>query len=103
MKVEWLYEARNEYRDVLQFYKAQLGGKYAHAFADKVLSAVRQLSRFSESGILRSEALMGRYGFRALFIDHYVCIYKIWNNTVFIYHFTDARKNYIYQIFGFEE
>ena len=103
MKVEWLYEARNEYRDVLQFYKTQVGEKYARAFADKILSAVRQLSSFPESGVLRHDTIMGKYGFRALFVDHYVCIYKIWNDTVYLYHITDARKNYMYQIFGAEE
>ena len=103
MRVEWLYEARNEYRDVLRFYKVQVGEKYARAFADKVLSTVRQLSRFPESGVLRQNTIMGKYGFRALFVDHYVCIYRIWNDTVYIYHFTDAQKNYIYQIFGLEE
>jgi len=36
-------------------------------------------------------------------LDHYVLIYKVWGNTVYIYHFKDARKNYIYQIFGLEE
>ena len=30
-------------------------------------------------------------------------IYKIEGNTVYIYHLADARKNYIYQIFGLEE
>ena len=103
MKVEWLYEARNEYRDILQFYRAQVGVKYARAFADKVLHAAGQLSRFPESGVLRSETLMGRYGFRALFLDHYVLIYKVQGDTVHIYHFKHARKNYIYQIFGLEE
>lgn len=103
MRVEWLYEARNEYRDVLRFYKVQVGQKYARAFADKVLSAVRPLSGFPESGVLRYDTIMGEYGFRALFVDHYVCIYRIWNDTVYIYHFTDAQKNYIYQIFGLEE
>lgn len=77
MKIEWLYEARNEYRDILQFYKTEVGAKYARAFAEKVLSATKQLSRFPESGVLREETLLGRYGFRALFIDHYVCVYKI--------------------------
>lgn len=103
MKVEWLYEARNEYRDILQFYRTQVGAEYARAFADKVLHAAGQLSRFPESGVLRSETLMGRYGFRALFLDHYVLIYKVRGDTVYIYHFKDARKNYIYQIFGLEE
>ena len=102
MKVEWLYEARNEYRDILQFYCGQVGTKYARAFADKILKAARQLSSFPESGVLKRETLMGKYGFRALFIDQYVCIYKIVGNIVYIYHFKDARQNYIYQIFGFE-
>lgn len=103
MKIEWLYEVRNEYRDVLQFYKTQVGQKYARRLAGKVTEAVKQLARFPESGVLRCDTLMGKYGFRALFIEQYVCIYKIEGETVYIYHLTDARKNYIYQIFGFEQ
>lgn len=103
MKVEWLYEAHNEYRDILQFYKGQVGPKYARAFANKIMNGVRQLEKFPESGVLRSDTLMGKYGFRALFIEQYVCIYKIEDGTVYIYHLTDARKNYMYQIFGFEQ
>ena len=38
------------------------------------------------------------WGLLALF-----CIYKIVDETVLVYHFTDARKNYIYNIFGMEE
>ena len=103
MKVEWLYEARNEYRDILTFYRVEVGAKYARAFSEKVLAAVRQLERFPESGVIKHDTLLGKYGFRALFIDQYVCIYKIIGGTVYIYYFTDARKNYIYNIFGLEE
>ena len=102
MKVEWLYEARNEYRDILQFYRGQVGTKYARAFAGKILKAARQLSSFPESGVLKRETLMGKYGFRALFIDQYVLVYKIQGETVYIYHLKDARKDYIYQIFGLQ-
>ena len=102
MKVEWLYEARNEYRDILQFYRGQVGTKDARAFADKILKAARQLSSFPESGVLKRETLMGKYGFRALFIDQYVLVYKIQGETVYIYHLKDARKDYIYQIFGLQ-
>ena len=103
MKVEWLYEARNEYRDILMFYRVQVGKKYAQAFSEKVLAAVRELESFPESGVLKHDTLMGKYGFRALFIKQYVCIYKIVGEVVYIYHFADARKNYIYNIFGLEE
>ena len=44
----------------------------------------------------------GEYDFRALFVEQYVCAYRIEEETVYIYHFADARKNYIYHIFGLE-
>ena len=44
----------------------------------------------------------GEYGFRALFVEQYVCVYRIEEETVYIYHFADARKKYIYHIFGME-
>lgn len=102
MKIKWLFEAKNEYRDLLTYYKTNVGTKCARAFSEKVLSAVAQLEQFPELGVLRRETLMGRHGFRALFIDRYVCVYKIEGDTVYIYHLTDARKNYIYHIFGME-
>lgn len=102
MTIQWLFEAQNEYRDLLAFYRTKLGVRYARAFADKVLSAVEQLEQFPQLGVLRRDTLMGKHGFRALFIDQYVCIYKIEGDTVYIYHLTDARKNYIYNIFGME-
>lgn len=102
MRIEWLSEARNEFRDCLLYYRNRVGLKYAHSFSEKVLSAVEQLAQFPESGVLRQDTLMGKHGFRALFVDVYVCVYRIEENAVRIYHFADARKNYIYHIFGME-
>ena len=100
VRVEWLSEARGEFRAFLQYYKTEVGTQYAERFADKVLSSVEQLSEFPEMGVLKRDSVMGRYGFRALFIDQYVCVYKIEGETVYIYHLADARKNYMFHIFG---
>ena len=51
---------------------------------------------------MKYDTLMGKHNFRALFIDQYVCIYKVEFVAVYIYHFADARKNYMYHIFGLE-
>ena len=102
MKIEWLYEAQCEFRDLLTYYKTQVGEKYAKKFSDKILSQIQQLSSFPEMGVLKKDTLVGKYGFRALFLDQYVCIYKIEEGTVLIFHLADARKNYIYHIFGLE-
>ena len=102
MKIEWLFEAQNEYRDYLLYYRNTVGVKYARSFSEKILSAVGQLEKFPEIGVLRQDTLMGKYGFRALFVAQYVCIYRIEEDTVYIYHIADARKNYMYHIFGLE-
>ncbi len=102
MKIEWLFEAQNEYRDYLLYYRNKVGVKYARIFSEKILAAVGQLEQFPEMGVLRQDTLMGKHGFRALFVEQYVCVYRIEENTVYIYHIADARKNYIYHIFGVE-
>ena len=102
MRIEWLSEARGEFRAFLQYYKTEVGALYAKKFADKVLGSVELLSQFPEMGVLKFDSVMGRYGFRALFIDKYVCIYKIEGETIYIYHFADARENYIFHVFGVE-
>ena len=102
MKIEWLYEAQNEFRDYLLYYRNNVGSKYACHFSDKILAADGQLAQFPEIGVLRQDTLMGKHGFRALFVEQYVCVYRIEENIVYIYHITDARKNYLYHIFGVE-
>lgn len=93
MKIEWLFEAKNEFRDYLLYYRNQDGVEYARESSGKILSAAGQLAAFPELGVLRRETLMGKYGFRALFVEQYVCVYRIEEDAVRIYHFADARKN----------
>lgn len=92
----------HEFLAFLKYYKTEVGAPYSKKFADKVLHATQQLAEFLELGVLKYDMLMGKHGFRALFIGQYVCIYKIAMDTVYIYHFADARKNYMYHIFGME-
>ena len=102
MKVEWLYEAQGEYRELLSYYKNKVGPASARKFSQRILGPVKLLEQFPELGVRKEERLLGKYGFRALFIDQYVCIYRIDGQTVYIYHLADARTNYMYHIFGVE-
>lgn len=102
MKIEWMYEAQREYAELLSFYRYQVGLESARRFSSAIMDSVENLTLFPEMGVLKPNTLMGKYGFRALFIQHYACIYKISDEVIYIYHITDARKNYIYNIFGVE-
>ena len=100
MKVEWVYEARCDVRDFLNFYKVNVGVDYAHDFSQMIRKEVGKLAQFPEMGVLREDTLLGKHGFRALFIRQYACIYKVEDGVVFVYHLVDARRDYIYHIFG---
>lgn len=102
MKIEWLYEAQAEYSELLTYYRNNVGQVGARKFATRILDSIEQLERFPEMGVLKEERLIGQFGFRALFIDKYVCIYRIEEQTIYIYHLADARTNYMYHIFGIE-
>ena len=102
MKIEWLYEAQAEYRELLSYYRNTVGISSARKFADNILETVSRLAEFPEMGVLKEEKLLGRYGFRALFIGEYVCIYRVDEDAVRIFHLADARSNYMYNIFGIE-
>lgn len=102
MKIEWMYEAQREYAELLSFYRYQVGLESARHFSTMVMSSVENLTLFPEMGVLKPDTVMGKYGFRALFIQQYACIYKITGDIIYVYHITDARRNYIYNIFGVE-
>lgn len=59
----------------------QVGNPHAEKLPKKILRAVTQLADFPEMGVLKYDTLMGKYGFRALFIAQYVCVYKLGNDT----------------------
>ena len=103
MRVEWLYEAQAEFRELLIYRRTNVGAQSARQFSDNILKSVRQLEQFPELGVLKEGQLMGKYGFRALFIDQYACIYRVDGEVIYIYHLADARTNYLYHIFGIQE
>jgi len=103
VRIKWLYEARAEFRELITYYRVNSGPAYARQFSEKILGGVRQLERFPELGVQKETRLLGKYGFRALFISQYVCVYRIDGDTVYVYHLADARTNYLYHIFGMED
>lgn len=46
MKIEWLHEARMEYRDLLLYHKNMVGKQSAAKFADNILSSVKSWRLF---------------------------------------------------------
>ena len=77
MKIEWLYEARMEYRELLLYHQNMVGKQSAAKFADNILSSVKKLETFPGSHQDRLEGKYAGKGYKQLLIDNYMAIYKI--------------------------
>lgn len=58
MRIEWLYEAKLEYRDLLLYHKNTVGTQSAEKFAKMILSSVRKLEAFPQLGVLKETQLL---------------------------------------------
>ena len=103
MRVEWLYEARCEFRELLAYYRAAAGAEAARELSDRVLSAVEALADAPRAGVLRREGVLGRHGFRTLSVDRYACIYRVEEGVVRVYHLTDGSRDGLFELLGVRE
>lgn len=102
MRIEWLYEAQVEYRELLSYYRNTVGLPAARKFSQMLFDEIEKLADFPNLGVLKEDRLLGRHGFRALFIGKYVCVYRVDEDAIRIFHLADARTDYLYRIFGIE-
>ncbi len=100
MRLEWLYEARCEFTELLEECRAREGPQAARDMSRRVLDQVEGLAEAPRAGVLRRNTLLGRHGFRALLIGRCACIYRIEEDAVRVYHLTDAERGDLYQILG---
>ena len=100
MPLEWLYEARREFEELVAYYRARGGEEAARAFAERILDGVEALAAAPRAGTYRRDTLLGKHGFRTLYIGGYACIYRIEEGVVRIYHLTDAGKGELRDILG---
>ena len=100
MRLEWLYEARCEFTELLEECRAKEGPQAARDMSRRVLDQVEGLAEAPRAGVLRRNTLLGRHGFRALLIGRCACIYRIEEDAVRVYHLTDAERGDLYQILG---
>ena len=100
MRVEWLYEARYEFTQLLDSCRAREGVQKARALSRQILDGVESLSLAPRAGVLRRNTLVGRHGFRALLVGRCACIYRIEEDAVRVYCLTDAEQGELCQILG---
>lgn len=93
-KLEILAPAQRELEEIAQVHLALSGPQSARAIAEKIYSAMEQLSRFPQSGPPIRDPYLKDIGYRYILAGKYLLLYRLHGNTVVIYHIAHGASDY---------
>jgi len=92
-KIEILPVAWENLREIGE-YISQDSPLAATAVVDDIMVSLRRLETFPFSAPLSREKELARNGFRSLVCGKYLCLYKVLDDTVYVYHIVHGTRNY---------
>lgn len=95
VNLEYLAPAVSDFEEIVKYHITQVGVPYAKKIYNTMESGINKLSDFSLLGQTHPDPLLAAQGFRKLVLtDTYVAVYKIIDNTVYIYRIVNGKTNY---------
>ena len=71
-----------------------VGPKSAEEITDKLLDTIALLAEQPYMGALHPDLFLAGHQYRKLICGKYVCIYKVIDQTVYVYRIVDGRTDY---------
>ena len=71
-----------------------VGPKSAEEITDKLLDTIALLAEQPYMGALHPDPFLAQHQYRKLICGKYVCIYKVIDQTVYVYRIVDGRTDY---------
>lgn len=71
-----------------------VGPKSAEEITDKLLDNIALLADQPYMGALHPDPFLAEHQYRKLICGKYVCIYKVIDQTVYVYRIVDGRTDY---------
>lgn len=93
-RVEILTPAANDIDQIAQYHLLAVGPSSAEKITDKLLDSIESLSDYPMMGAEHPDAVLKRRGFRKLVCDEYISVYRIIEDTVFIYRVVHGATDY---------
>lgn len=79
---------------IADYHLMREGAASAERITDKLLDAIQLLEEQPFMGAMHPDPVLAKNGFRKLFCQDYVCIYKVIADEVFIYRVVNGRTDY---------
>ena len=92
--IEFLPVAWEEIEDIANYYLQKIGPRSSVKIFDKIMAAIERLKVFPLSCPLIYDESLKEQGYRMLVCDDYICVYRLIEETVYIYHISNGRTDY---------
>lgn len=93
-RLEILSPAQNELEEIAQVHLVLVGPSSARKITDRIYDALELLRNTPHMGVSCKDKPLKLQGYRMLVCGNYLCIYRLIENTVFVYHIADGRADY---------
>jgi plasmid stabilization system protein ParE len=93
-KLSILHAAQQEIHEIARLHLALVGPQSARNITNKLHKALSLLKAQPHIGAYVHDPVLRRAGYRMIISGVYLCIYRLIDNMVFVYHVVDGRTNY---------
>jgi len=93
-EIQILQPAQQEIMEIVAVHVELAGKQSAQKLMHKLYKAFGQLAIFPLSGALSTDKELCIAGYRMLVIGQYLCIYRVIEDVVYIYHIVHGTMNY---------
>lgn len=93
-KVEILPSAWEDLKRIEDYYILQFGVDIAIKVSESILDSMERLEEFQDSGSLTPDEWLNKQGYRMVICKKHVSIYRMIDNTIYIYHIADTQTEY---------
>lgn len=94
-KVEILTPALNDIDRIADYYLLAVGPISAEKITDKLLDGMEKLGEYPLLGAEHSDPVLQEKGYRKLICGEYICVYRLIDDTVYIYRVVHGATDYL--------
>ena len=93
-KVEILPSAWEDLKKIEDYYIIQFDVQTALKVSDRILDAIERLEQFPDSGSFAPDDWLNEKGYRMVICKKHIAIYRVIQETVYVYHIEDTQTEY---------
>jgi toxin ParE1/3/4 len=93
-KIEILNSAFEDLKKIEDYYLLEFGIESAIKVSNHILDCINRLAKFPNSGSCIPDDFLDQQGYKMVIAGKHIAIYKVINNTIYIYHIADSQTQY---------